>query len=103
MSDVLPYPLNWFAPWTWFSARTWRMIAVILAVYITPYLLLSRRGYFEADLYDGEGFYYFTPQNTDRWRLANRTCMYLFYPANQVDQALGFGRPAGCDPLFEIQ
>jgi hypothetical protein len=78
------------------------LLVLLLALYVGSYLLLSRQGYAEADLYHMKGFYYLPLENTDRWRYANYTCVWLFYPLNYVDQALGLGRPPGCEPLWGL-
>lgn len=46
-------------------------IACLLAAYVGAYVCMSRRGYAEADRWDGAGFYYFTPENSDSWRRWN--------------------------------
>ena len=48
------------------------------------------------------GFYYFTPEPTDAWRVKNYTCVFLFRPLNALEVALGLGRPAGSEPLWGL-
>jgi len=78
------------------------LFALLLVVYVGSYYVLSRRGYAEADRYDMKGFYYFTPENTDSWRLRNYTCVDLFLPLNAADRWLGFGRYPTCAPLWGL-
>jgi hypothetical protein len=78
------------------------ILGLILAVYIGSYAALSRRGYAEAKRWDAEGFYYFTPENTDTWRWKNRACVIIFWPINFVDRILGLGRDPAHEPMFEF-
>ena len=78
------------------------VIAVLLATYIGSYLWLSRRGYAEADQFGMKGFYYVFPEESDTWFDKNYGCVYLYYPLNVVDQAMGTGRGPGAVPLFHL-
>ena len=78
------------------------ILAALLVVYVASYLALSRRGYAEADQYHVDGFFYFTPEDTNAWQWKNGTCVVLFAPANGVDRLLGFGRTPGSGPLFGL-
>lgn len=73
-----------------------------LSVYLVTYVFLSRRGFVEARQYETEGFYYFTPEDTDRWRFLNSSCRLIFAPLNALDCWIGWGHPAGCDPMFKV-
>jgi hypothetical protein len=80
-----------------------RCVGVIcLIMYVGLYAALSRRGYAEADSYQMEGFYYFTPEETEQWRFRNLVCVYLFWPINVVDRALGLGRCPAFPPLYGL-
>jgi 4-amino-4-deoxy-L-arabinose transferase-like glycosyltransferase len=76
-------------------------IALLIA-YVATYILLSRRGYAEAERYDMEGFYYFTPEESIAWRLKNYGCVALFYPLNLVDRGLGLGRTPAAEPMWRL-
>jgi hypothetical protein len=79
------------------------LFALLLVLYVGSYYVLSRRGYAEADRYNmDKGFYYFTPENTDSWRVRNYACVDLFLPLNAVDRWLGFGRWPACEPLWGL-
>jgi hypothetical protein len=82
----------------------WNLIVavVLVAVYVATYLYLSRRGYEQADQWNCRGFFYFTPQPTDAWRVKHFGCAYLFAPINALDRALGTGRHPGCEPLWGL-
>jgi hypothetical protein len=87
--------------------KSWnRLIPVLgtllLVLYVGTYLVLSRRGYAEADRYHMKGFYYFFPENSDAWRWKNYGCVHLFGPLNAVDRWLGFGRSPACEPLWGL-
>lgn len=86
------------------AARTylWLILAVIVAVYVVSYLSFSRSGYAWADRYDGDGFYYFPPEDTDAWRRKNFFCVYFFWPLNWIDVILGLGRSPASEPLWDL-
>jgi hypothetical protein len=77
-------------------------LLLLLVAYFASYGCLSRRGYAEAEQVDFPGFYYFTPQDSDTWRYTHYGCVYLFWPLNKVDRALGYGRQPGSDPLWGL-
>jgi len=83
--------------------KIWKIVlAVFFACYLGSYICLSRRGYADADRYQSDGFYYFTPENSETWSVRNRCCVYLYFPLNFVDRILGLGRSPACDPLMEL-
>ncbi len=83
--------------------KIWKIVVAVLFIfYMGSYIWLSRRGYAEADRYDADGFYYFTPENSNAWSFRNRNCVYFYFPLNFVDRILGFGRSPACDPLMEL-
>jgi hypothetical protein len=75
------------------------LCGALFLVYVGAYVVLSRRGYAQADRYNMTGFYYFYPDGSDAWRLKNYGCVYLFWPCNVVDRWLGVGRPPAAEPL----
>lgn len=75
---------------------------VLLVAYVATYVLLSRRGYAEADRIETEGFYYFTPEESRAWRWKNYGCVVLFYPLNLIDRGLGLGRVPGAEPMWRL-
>jgi hypothetical protein len=85
-------------PLAWLSA----IFLVLMTAYVVAYLGLSRRGYAEADRYDLLGFYYLPAEDTDAWRFRNHACVVFFYPLNEIDQWLGFGRYPAYEPVFSI-
>jgi hypothetical protein len=82
--------------------KFWITVQVVLLVYVSAYLGLSRRGYAEARQYIIQGFYYFTPRPTKTWRYCNYTCVYLFSPLNLIDRALGQGMCPAKEPLWGL-
>jgi hypothetical protein len=76
--------------------------ALVLLSYVGSYVVLSRRGFAEADRYGIKGFYYFLPEDSDAWRLKNYSCVLLFWPLNAVDRGLGFGRQPAAEPLWGL-
>jgi hypothetical protein len=86
---------------------TWKhrlpvLASVLLVLYVTAYLGLSRRGYAESRAWNTRGFYYFTPEDSDSWRLRNYGCAYLFAPLNTVDRCLGTGMTPACEPMWGL-
>ena len=79
------------------------LLAILLASYVGSYLVLSRRGYAEADEYHMIGFYYFLPENSDEWRSKERAFELFYWPLNEIDQAIGTGRPLGAEPLWGLE
>jgi hypothetical protein len=71
-------------------------------LYVGSYVVLSRRGYAEADRYNMKGFYYFFPENSAAWRWKNYGCMHLFRPLNALDRWLGLGRHPASEPLWGL-
>jgi hypothetical protein len=80
--------------------RAWLVVGLLLGLYVTSYLVLSRRGYAEADRYNISGFYYFSPEDSDAWRMKNYGFVLLFRPLNAIDRALGFGRERASEPMW---
>jgi hypothetical protein len=77
-------------------------VGLLLVLYVGSYVVRSRRAYAEAERCDMKGFYYFTPENSDRWRFWNYTCVYLYLPLNAVDRWIGLGRGPACEPLWGL-
>ena len=89
------------------SSRTRRRIligilAVLLTIYISSYMVLSRRGFAQADEFHVSGFYFLTPEDTDEWRFWNSALVRFYYPLILIDDALGTGRGVGYEPLWEL-
>jgi hypothetical protein len=74
--------------------------AAFLLLYVGAYLGLSGRGYAESHRWNACGFYYLSPEDSDRWRFWNYACLYLFHPLNVADQCLGTGMEPACEPLW---
>lgn len=77
--------------------------ALVLLAYIGAYVALSRQGFAEADRWDGPGFYYFPPENSDSWRRWNYGCEVFFRQLNWIDRKLGTGRPPAFEPMWGIE
>jgi hypothetical protein len=82
--------------------RRWAILLVLLAAYIGSYLVLSRRGFAQADEWNAIGFYFFTPRETTTWRVCNYGCAKLYYPLIVIDNWLGIGRPVASEPLWHL-
>jgi hypothetical protein len=78
------------------------VLVVLLAFYIGSYVVLSRRGFAEADAYAMKGFYFFPPENTDLWRQLNYGCVALYYPLIFIDEELGTGRSPAREPMWGL-
>ena len=69
--------------------------------YVGPYLVLSRRGFRDADKYGMVGFYFFLPEPTDARRIKNYGLVYLYYPLIFIDyEILGTGRAVASEPFW---
>ena len=75
---------------------------MLLLIYVTVYTVVSRQGYAEAARVNSEGFYYFSPEDSGRWRTLNGTCLLVFWPINMLDAYLGWGRCPATEPLFDL-
>lgn len=78
------------------------VIGLFLGMYISSYLLLSRRASREADEYGIRGFYYFLPEDSNTWRFKNRFCRLVFMPLNELDRMFGTGRYPASEPLWGL-
>lgn len=87
---------SWIRP-----ALTWAGVCM-LAVYLTAYVGLSRRGRAESIRDNSGGFYYLTPENSDAWRFCERTCTVLFWPLNQLDSWLNPEMSHSSEPLMDL-
>jgi hypothetical protein len=83
--------------------KRWHLLLLLLfALYVATYLVLSRRGYEESRKYHMQGFYYFSPENSDRWRFKNYGCAIVFWPLNAFDRVTGFGQYPAHEPLWGL-
>ena len=85
--------------------RRLRFGVVLLAlflVYVSSYLVLSRRGFAQADEWHAEGIYFLTPRDSPVWELCNYSLASIYYPLIFIDNALGTGRPVGQVPLRSL-
>jgi len=78
------------------------LLAVLLTVYISSYVVLSRRGFAQSDAWETEGFYFLTPENTDEWRFRNYPLVRVYYPLILIDNWIGTGRPIASEPLWGL-
>jgi hypothetical protein len=88
--------------------RRWYRLAIIvlialLVVYVGSYLVLSRRGFADADRWDAEGFYFLPPEDTNEWRFWNYTLVRVYYPLIVIDNGIGTGRPAASEPTRRLE
>ena len=90
------------------STRGWRrltmiVVIVLLVVYVGSYLVLSRRGFAQADAWNAQGFYFLPPEDTDEWRFYNTTLVWIYYPLVVVDNWIGTGRPVAHGPIWSLE
>ena len=78
----------------------WGIIFALVLVYVSSYVILSRRGFREADEFNMMGFYFFPPEPTDAWRIKNYSLVYLYYPLIFIDNILGTGRAVASEPFW---
>lgn len=78
------------------------LLAVLLMVYVSSYVIMSRRGFAQSDDWEMEGFYFLPPDNTDEWRFWNYGLVRFYYPLILIDNGLGTGRPIASEPLWGL-
>ena len=78
------------------------LLVALLTAYISSYLVLSRRGFAQADAWEMEGFYFLPPENSDRWRFWNYTLVRIYYPLILIDNWIGTGRPIANEPTWHL-
>ncbi len=85
-----------------FRGRT-LILVVLLFLYLGSYLVLSRRGFAVTDEMGIKGsFWFFEPQPTAGWEIANYGCVLFYAPVIFLDyHFLGNRQPAGI-PLLEL-
>jgi hypothetical protein len=77
-----------------------RLFAIIglLAIYVTTYFVMSRRGYQQSRAVGFKGFFFVLPHN--EWYLQiNRVCQIVFYPLVQAELMMGTGEHPAGEPL----
>ncbi len=77
------------------------VVVTLCLAYVSSYLILSRRGFAQADEWNAPGFYFVTPRNETTWRI-NWCLSVLYYPLIAIDSALGTGRPLGSEPIYRL-
>jgi hypothetical protein len=78
------------------------LLSVLLTIYVSSYVILSRRGFAQSDSWEMEGFYFLPPENTDEWRSWNYALVRFYYPLILVDNWVGTGRPIASEPLWGL-
>ena len=76
-------------------------IGIVLLVYVSSYLILSRRAFRNADRDNIEGFYFIVPTTPAMFSI-HRGLVYLYYPLIMIDTALGTGRAPANAPHFDL-
>jgi hypothetical protein len=85
------------------GATRWRAALVaFLVLYVLSYVVVSRRAFAESRRMNTEGFYFFPPEPTDRWRLSNTALVLLYCPLIYIDVLLGTGLVPADEPLWPI-
>lgn len=77
-------------------------LIALLVVYVSSYLVLSRRGFAESDAWQAEGFYFLTPRDSAAWRFRNSSLVFIYTPLILIDNAIGTGRPVARSPMWNI-
>ncbi|HUG20462.1 MAG TPA: hypothetical protein VMM56_15855 [Planctomycetaceae bacterium] len=71
-------------------------------MYVSSYLVLSRRGFAEADAWQAEGFYFLTPRDSAAWRFGNSSLDFIYTPLILIDNTIGTGRPVARSPMWNM-
>ena len=87
---------------TFQKSGTIHVICIFLVLYVAPYLVMSRIGFWRADnITNVDGFYFVEP-STPFLETVNLCCVVIFAPLTWFDNALGTGRPVGCGSWHSI-
>ena len=79
---------------TFQKSGTIHALCIFLTVYVPPYLVMSRIGFWRADnITNIDGFFFVEP-TTPCLNTVNECCRVIFAPLTWIDNALGTGRPA---------
>jgi hypothetical protein len=78
------------------------LIAMMVVAYVGSYVVLSRRGFAEADEAGLLGFYFVPYEDTETWWPRNYTLVCIYYPLIFIDYQIGTGRLPGCEPLRSL-
>lgn len=72
------------------------ILTLLLIVYFSSYVALSRQGFAKADELELSGqLWFFVPDDGEHWQVLHWTCGIVYLPLILVDSALGTGRSPG--------
>ena len=78
------------------------VLAIVLAIYVVSYGVMSRQAFIRSDSYELEGLWFATPIDGDGWRRRHYGCAVFFAPLILVDNAIGTGRPIVNEPNWGL-
>lgn len=78
-------------------------IVVLLLVYMSSYLMLSRRAFARADAMGLGGLWFFTPEDGEHWRLGHYKCVVVYSPLIVMDNLMGTGREVTHEPTWDLE
>jgi hypothetical protein len=78
------------------------LMCMLIAAYVSSYIILSRRGFATSNASGCSSFYFFPPEDTNAWRRMNYGCVYFYYPLIVIDNWIGTGKPIAHEPMWRI-
>jgi hypothetical protein len=79
------------------------VLMILFAIYVSSYIVLSRRGFAWSEAAGCKGgFYFFPPEDTDAWRYMNYGCAYFYYPLIVIDNWIGTGKCVCSEPIWKL-
>jgi hypothetical protein len=78
------------------------IICVVLLVYVSTYIALSRRGFAKADAIDLQGMWFATPEDGENWRFFHYPCVLIYAPLIAIDNLIGTGRSITSEPIWDL-
>jgi hypothetical protein len=88
--------------WPWPRRKVLIVLLCVLLAYVGSYIVLSRCGFAWSDTHHSAGFYFFPPDDSNTWRLANYGCVCFYYPLIVIDNWIGTGRLVAREPTFRM-
>lgn len=82
--------------------RAFRLLLVLaLSIYVASYMVLSRKAFAYSKKIGIDGFWFVVPL-TEETRRQNDFRNMIFWPAVQIDHAIGTGMKRLCNPMIEM-
>lgn len=84
----------------WYRHRTTWMLLIF--VYVSSYVVASRRAFAKADEWQLKGVWFALPDDGQNWRVTHYALTALYFPLIAIDSAIGTGRPTTNEPTWSL-